>query len=255
MSLQKTITVASMTIEESLRKKIFYILLFLSLALVGLSSVISTFGLGSQVTIIKDLSLSGIGFFGILFTISLLLNLVPGEIEQRTIYPLLSQPVTRADYLWGKFLGIFFLISVNLMVLGLELTLVLLPYEPFNLKVIEAVFLIIIQCGILGAMIILFSLMCSYPLTISITLFLFIVGSLNSNYVGYLLKEVPRILTKFVILIKLILPKFDTFNIKNAVVHNHDLAQGYFLMTVVYGVLYIIATMMLAQLVFDKKDL
>jgi Cu-processing system permease protein len=255
VNIRKTLTVASMTIEESLRKKIFYILLFLSLALVGLSSVINTFGLGAQVTIIKDLSLSGISFFGILFTISLLLNLVPGEIEQRTIYPLLSQPITRADYLWGKFLGTFFLISVNMMVLAFELTLVLLPYEPFNFKVLEAVFLLIIQCGIMGAMIILFSLMCSYPLTLSIALFLYIVGGLNSNYVAYLFKEVPHLLTKFIMLIKLILPKFDIFIIKNAVVHNHELAPGYFLMTVVYGVLYIIATMMVAQLVFEKKDL
>ncbi len=256
MNIRRTLTIASMTIEENLRKRILYILLFLSVVLVAASSMISTFSLGAQVTIIKDLSLSGIGIFGLLFTISLLLNAVPGEIEHRTIYPLLAQPITRADYLWGKFLGTMALVTVNLFVLALELLVVLYPYERFiDFAIIPAVFLIAVQCGIVGAMIIFFSLLVSYPLTISITLFLFIVGGLSTDYIAFLFKEIPKIMAKMVLLIKLLLPKFDFFIVKNAVVHNHAVPAAFVSTTALYGIVYIIAIMLLSEMIFERRDL
>jgi Cu-processing system permease protein len=256
VNLKRTLAIASMTVEENLRKRILYILLFLSLLLVGSSSLINTFSLGSQVTIIKDLSISGIGFFGLLFTISLFLNAIPGEIEQRTIYPLLAQPITRADYLWGKFLGIFFIVAVNLLVLGGELMIVLLRFDHvLNYQILEAVMLIIVQCGIVGAIIVFFSLFVSYPLTLSVSLFIFIVGNLSTSYVAYLHGQAPRYLALTVTAIKLILPKFDLFNIKNAVVHGHAVAAGFIPVTCLYGVAYMVTIMMLATIVFERKDL
>jgi len=209
-----------------------------------------------QVTIIKDLSLSGISFFGLLFTISLFLNVVPGEIEQRTIYPLLSQPITRADYLWGKFLGVFFIVAVNLLVLGLELMILLFPHEGhLNFSILQAIVLIIMECGIIGAIIILFSLFVSYPLTLSVSLFIYIVGNLSSSYMGYLFKKMPGFFPLAVVTLKLILPKLDLFNIKNAVVHSHAIDACYVPTACFYGAAYIIAIMVLATVVFEKKDI
>lgn len=256
MNIKRTLIIASMTVEENLRKRIQYILLFLSVVLVAASAMLNTFSLGAQVTIIKDLSLSGIGLFGLLFTISLLLNAVPGEIEHRTIYPLLAQPITKADYLWGKFLGTMALVTVNLLVLALELMLVLYPYEhAIDFAILPAVLLIAVQCGIVGAMVIFFSLLVSYPLTISIVLFLFIVGGLSTDYIGLLFKETPKLLAKMVLLIKLILPKFDFFIIKNAVVHNHAVSANFVWWTVIYGFVYIAAIMLVSEIVFERRDL
>lgn len=256
MNLRRTLNIASMTIEENIRKRIIYILLFFSLILVGTSSVLNTFNLGTQVAIVKDLSISGIGFFGILFTISLFLNMIPGEIEHRTIYPMLAQPITRADYLWGKFLGIFSIVSIYLLVLGFELMIVLYPLEHFwNLNILKALAMIIIQCGIIGATIILFSLITSYPLTLTIVSFIYIVGNLSTYYTAFLFRNYPRPLAVFVGLIKLILPKFDVFDIKNAIVHEHPITIEYIVTAAIYGILYLIAIMVLAEIIFERKDL
>jgi len=256
VNLKRTLAIASMTVEESIRKRILYILLFLSLILIGSSSLINSFSLGAQVAIIKDLSITGISFFGLLFTISLFLTLIPGEIDQRTIYPLLSQPVTRADYLWGKFLGIFFIVALNLLVLGLELMILLYPHEEqVNFSILQAVLLIIVECGIIGAIIILFSLFVSYPLTLSVTLFIYIVGNLSSGYMAYLFQKMPGPIPAAVLTLQRIIPAFDLFNIKNAVVHGHEVASYYVLTTCLYGAAYVIAVMMIATIVFEKKDI
>jgi ABC-type transport system involved in multi-copper enzyme maturation permease subunit len=245
-----------MTIEENIRKRIIYILLFISILLVGTSSMLNTFQLGAQVAIVKDLSLTGIAFFGLLFTISLFLNLVPGEIEHRTIYPMLSQPITRAEYLWGKFLGILTIVAVYLMALGLELIIVLYRLEhTWNFEILKAVLMIIMQCGIIGATIILFSLITSYPLTLTIVSFVYFVGNISYNYITYLRDNYPRFLALFVGLIKLVLPKFDVFDIKDAIVHVHPVSTEFLISAFIYGILYTIVLMVLAEIIFERKDL
>ena len=255
-TIRKTLVLARLAIEENIRKKILYILLFVSVIMIAFSSSMTSFNLGAQVTIMKDICLSGIGLFGIVFTLSLFLNVIPKEIETKTIYPFLAQPVTRGTYLTGKFLGIFILIAANMLFLGLELMVVLKMYEPiWNFGVLQVVALNILQCGVLGAIMLLFSLISSYPLALTITIFLYIVGGISSPYIAYISGSIPAPVIKSLLAIKLILPKFDIFNIKDAVVHDHTLLPGYFLAAIIYGIAYILIIQLFSIMIFEKKDL
>ncbi len=255
-NIRKTAVIAMLTIEENVRKKILYILLFISFMLVGFSASMTSFNLGAQLEIIKDISLSGIALFGIIFTLSLFLNVIPKEIETKTIYPFLAQPVTRGVYITGKFLGIFLIIAANMLILGAELMVVLKAYEGiWNMGVMQAVFLYILQCGILGAMMLLLSLVSSYPLALSTTIFLYIVGGISSPYLAYLGSKLPESMIKTIIAIKLILPKFDAFNIKDSIVHSTPILDGYFFASTIYGIAYILVVLTLTMIIFEKKDL
>ncbi len=255
-NIKQALTIAKLTIEENIRKKILYILLFLSFALIAFSASFSAFDLGAQVTIMKDISLSGIALFGIVLTLSLFLNVIPKEIETKTIYPFITQPITRGTYLTGKYIGLMTIISVNIFILGLELMGVMKIYsDNWNVMIINDVILNILQCGIIGGLMLLFSLFTSYPLTLSITVFLYILGGISTPYIQYLQGKLPKILLDFVVLIKLIIPKFDCFNIKDAVVHMNALPHGYFSWATLYGISYILITVIIATILFEKKDL
>ena len=56
-------------------------------------------------------------------------------------------------------------------------------------------------------------------------------------------------------LVKPFLPQFNLFHIKNAVVHDYILHPAYIPYTAIYGVLYIILVMLVAQILFRKKEL
>lgn len=255
-TLKKITVIAMLTIEENIRKKILYILLFISFILVGFSSMMTSFNLGAQASIMKDISLSGISLFGIVFTLSLFINVIPREIETKTIYPFVTQPITRAIYIIGKFLGLFLLIAVNMIILGLELMVVVKVFEGiWNFAVLQVVFLNILQCGILGALMLMLSLVASYPLALSLTIFLYILGGISTPYLSYLKDKLPASIMDFIMVMKLILPKFDVFNIKDAIVHNTNLLSGYFVTSSIYGIVYILAIVMLAIICFEKKDL
>lgn len=254
--IHKTSVLAMLTLEENIRKKILYILLFVSVALVAFSSSMTSFNLGAQTTLIRDISLSGISLFGIIFTLSLFLNVIPHEIETKTIYPFLAQPISRGNYIVGKFLGLFLLIAGYLLFLGLELIVVLHIYEhTWDWTILQPIVLNILQCGILGAIMLLFSLVSSYPLALTITLFLYIIGGVSTPYLEYLGEKFPSWSMKLIVGIKLLLPKFDIFNIKDAIVHGTPLLHGYFVHAIFYGVVFILLVLLLAIMIFDHKDL
>ena len=75
--------------------------------------------------IIKDIGLAAMDLFGTLIAIFIGVGLVSKEIERRSLYPLLAKPLTRDEFLLGKFAGLAFTLLVNVAVMaaGLYLTL------------------------------------------------------------------------------------------------------------------------------------
>ena len=56
--------------------------------------------------ILQDVGLAAIRFFGAAIAIFMGVGLIHREVERRTIYTILSKPVTRARFLAGKYLGL-----------------------------------------------------------------------------------------------------------------------------------------------------
>ncbi|MBI2251319.1 MAG: ABC transporter permease subunit [Armatimonadetes bacterium] len=257
MNLLNILRVASITAEKSLRQKILYLIFFFGLVLIALSNFLNVFGLGAQIRLIKDFSLTGINLFGLIFTIAIYLNSIPNEIEQKTIYPLLAKPLRRSEYVWGKFLGNYYLIFLNMLILAVELFLILkLNTNIYYFNVFNCIFLYFIQCGVVGAMVLAFSTRISYPLTLSLTLFAYIIGGFSSVYIQYLAAQPENQIGVFIIkIIKDIIPHFDYFNIKNSVVHDYIIEPKYLPMTAFYGITYIWLFIILAEMSLRNKDL
>ncbi len=258
MNIRHIIRIASITFEENYRKKFLYILLFLSGIIVISSYFFDPFEIGRQFPVIADVSLTALSTLGVIMTFGLFLTAIPNEIEKKTIYPLMSKPINRSDYLWGKYLGNMLMIFINLFVLGTLLFFLLRRMnEAFAFgTLINSVILTFIECGILGAIIVLFSPWMSYPVNLVLSLLFYLTGNLSSGYIQYLAAD-PR--TAFsaglVLLLKMFLPSFEFLQIKNSIVHSYIVDPNYIRGAVIYGVIYIFIIMLLADLLFQRKDL
>ena len=116
--------IAIYTYREGIRKKVLIGFLVLSLLVIFGSSFISSFLDPSSETdidlkLIKDICVAAISIFGVLITIYVSASVVPGEVENKVIYTILSKPVRRLQYLLGKFLGAQLIIIVNLLLMGI----------------------------------------------------------------------------------------------------------------------------------------
>lgn len=267
MNLRNIYLISAITFKEMIRKGLFYLVLFFSAGIILFSYYMNFFSMGSQTPIIKDFSLSSISFFSVMLTMALCVTLIPFELENKTIYPILSKPVRRYEYILGKFFGVMLLIALNLFLLGvLLITVLYLRESALNYIIFKAAILILAQCMVVGAITILFSFIVTPPVNFSLMFFIYLFGCLSNAYIGYIVGmmiiNAGGITTFFTNVtafllqaFKIILPTFAFFNIKEAVVHGYLVSGFYVFEVVVYALLYASFTLMLAYLIFENKDL
>ncbi|HOJ32302.1 MAG TPA: ABC transporter permease subunit [Candidatus Hydrogenedentes bacterium] len=121
--------IAVYTWREGMRKKTLVGFLILSLLVIFGSNFVTAFlyesggseGPTSDVDtkLIKDICITAIAIFGILITIFISASVVPTEVENKVIYTVLSKPVRRFQYLFGKFVGVQLIVLLNLCLMGI----------------------------------------------------------------------------------------------------------------------------------------
>lgn len=105
--------IAGNTFLEAVRQKLFLFLLLLAIGLVASALFFREFDFGSsELKFIADFGFGALIFFGSALTIATTAQLFFSEIENRTALTLLAKPLWRAEFVFGKFLGVFAVIGV-----------------------------------------------------------------------------------------------------------------------------------------------
>ena len=125
---ERILVISKLTVLENSRKQVFHVLLIAALAIICASTLLSFFTLGVQLKILKDLSLTSIIFCGGMLAVALASAGLPGEIEHRTLYPILARPIRRWEFIFGKYLGTLATIYSGLIVIAFAFGIILVRY-------------------------------------------------------------------------------------------------------------------------------
>jgi Cu-processing system permease protein len=90
---------------ELLRRKDLYVLALLVLVLLGAAASIDFFGVEGAAVYLRELATTLTVLFTVIITVAVVSRQVPREIERRTIVPILAKPLSRWQFLFGKYLG------------------------------------------------------------------------------------------------------------------------------------------------------
>ena len=112
--MNRICAVAHNTFRESIRDKVLYVLLFFAVTTILGSKVLGWISIGQDIKIIKDICLTAMSVFGTLIAIFVGANLVYKEIDKKTLYTLLAQPMKRYEFMLGKYIGLMAVIVVSL---------------------------------------------------------------------------------------------------------------------------------------------
>ena len=99
------LSLARAVILESLRRKDLYVVGILGFLLMVSAGTLGFFGLQGLETFAKDLATTVLGLFSTIVAVLTGSRLMPDEIRNRTLYPLLARPMSRFDLIMGKFLA------------------------------------------------------------------------------------------------------------------------------------------------------
>ncbi len=251
----KVYAIAINTFKEVIRDKIFYSLVFFALLLLGASMLLSTLTLGERSKIIEDLSLSSIEIFGVIISIFVGIGLVGKELEKKTIYIIISKPIKRWQFLLGKYLGLALVllsyISVMTACYMLELKFYLneLPWQT-----LMAVLLIYVELLTVTASAILFSTFSTPTLSASYALALYVIGHMTEDLRGLAAKTGQAGVKAVLNFVYYFLPNLEDFDIKAKTVHAIPVSAEYILMSVSYGLMYVMAILALSVLIFQRRN-
>src|SRR4029077_1304204 len=107
---------AGVVLKELCRRKDFYVLFVLTAVITLLTALVNLFNDPSIVRHLKEICLLLIWTSALIITIVTTARQIPAERENRTIFPLLAKPVSRAQVILGKFFGCWFACGIALIV-------------------------------------------------------------------------------------------------------------------------------------------
>ena len=107
--------------------------------------------------VVKDFGLAGIYIFSIIIAIFLGTSLIYKELEKKTLYVLLSKPVSAVQFIVGKYFGLFTSIALNITIMsGIYLGIVAYKGGGFDYLSLWSILLLIFEMSIFVALAILF---------------------------------------------------------------------------------------------------
>lgn len=105
MKLRAWWAIARGTILESVRRKDLWVVAILGGLIVGGAGIMGLFGIDGLQVFAKDLTATVLGLFSAILAIMTTSRQIPEEIKNRTLYPMLARPISRFDFLMGKYIG------------------------------------------------------------------------------------------------------------------------------------------------------
>lgn len=253
--MQSLVVVAGNTFRETLRDKILYNLVLFAFMLIGASVLFGTLTIGEQARIVNDLGLAAINLVAVTIGIFVGIGLVTKEIERRTIYTILARPITRVQFILGKYLGLVWILTVNVAIMfAMFLLTIWLSGNIVHGSLFQAVQLILVETLLVTAMSMFFSTFSSATLSATFTIGLYIIGHLMGDFKGIAEKSHNQ-LTEFVMTsLYYICPNLELLNIKGLAASGTLVDMGYQMTATVYGVLYACLLLTGACWVFRRRD-
>lgn len=253
--MQSLMVVAGNTFRETIRDKILYNLVLFAVLLIGASVLLGTLTIGEQARIVNDLGLAAINLVAVIIAIFVGIGLVTKEIERRTIYTILARPITRVQFILGKYLGLGFIVSVNVAIMfAMFLVTIWLSGNVIYGSLFQAVELILVETLLVMAIAMFFSTFSSSTLSATMTLGLYIIGHLTSDIKSIAEKSQNPLTESMMAALYYVCPNLEMLNVKGQAASGLLVDVGYQATATAYGLLYAGLLLTGACLIFQRRD-
>ena len=257
-SLWRITAIARNAFREAVRDRVLYNLVLFVLLLIAAAIFIGELSGGQERKVIVDLGLSAMLLFGVFIAIFVGVGLVYKEIERRTIYAVFSKPVGRGEFLVGKYLGLCLTLLVNVLVMGVGVSLALVyvsrGWDPMIPTLWPAVLLIYIELMLLTAIALLFSSFSSPALSALLTFMIFIIGHFSADLKSLAVSLGSTGARWLFTGLYYLLPNLANYSFITPAAHGRAPSAGFVLASGLYALVYIAVVLAAATLVFSRRN-
>jgi len=263
------LSLASITFKEGIRNRALFGIFIMALLAFALTMIMTSLFMRDIVRVAASLSLTTISFSGLLMIIFIGTSLLAKDIDKRTIYMVISRPLSRAEYCVGKFLGLSYLIGVSIAFLGIISSIPVIisgigydnPLAIFNWNVYFIAILFIAMKLLLIASVIIFwsAITSSSFISLILTIAVYIVGSTNEVVRGFLDQKmegmnITPLMAGVIKFAYYVFPNLSAFDLKLQAANGIPVSAEYFVWTSVYGLVYISIMVSAAALAMTRRE-
>ena len=255
-SIQRIITIARNTFREAVRDRVLYNLVLFVLLLTASAVFLGELTAGQEARTIVNLGLGAMLLFGMFIAIFVGVSLVSKEIEKRTVYAIFSKPIGRGEFIIGKYLGLCLTLLVNVLVMGIGISLALLYVGGGNLafSVWGAILLIFLELMILTAVAIFFSSFSTPALSALLTFFIFIIGHFSASLRDFADRLGSSFAKIFFNFLYFVLPNLSFYDFRTNAAHGGVPPFSILGGVTLYAVFYIGILLALTVLIFSRRN-
>ena len=281
--------IARATTKEAIRQPLFFLLLLISAAVLVVNTFMPFFTLGDDIRELKNCGLATLLISGVLLAVWTAGTSITNEIDGKTAMTLLSKPINLRQFIVGKYVGI--LQSVLWLFLPLVIMLAFFIFykvgydqressetispwfetikfagtdiswpHPTRVaavsQILPGVVLSFFQVAVLGAISVAVATRLPMVVNLVVCFAVFVVGNLTPMMVAQGKTVIQNEFVTFVArLIATVLPSLESFNIYAALARGGSVQPGYLGISLLYGAAYATATILVAFILFEDRDL
>ena len=256
MNLIRVITIANNGFKEVIRDRILYFIGFFSLLLILAQRIIPEIAAGTHEKILLDVGIGAIDILSVIIAIFVGTALINKEIEKRTLLMLIPKPISRAELILGKHLGLTAVLGVTVAIMmGIYLAMLSISNIDYpTTALITAGVYLLLQLALITAVAILFGVFTSSILATLLSFGVYLMGHFSEDLVelGKLSKNAS--IESLTTSLYLVLPNLSRLDLKNEAVYGLLPNSGELAAHATYGLLYTALLLIISMVVFAQKE-
>jgi Cu-processing system permease protein len=261
--------VALNTFREAVRNRVLYVLALFAVGLMAFSFVLGELSMHEEVRVIKDLGLFGVSVVGVVIALFLGVNLLSKELDRKTVYFVIPKPLRRWEFLLGKYVGQVLTLAVLVGLMAAILAVfVAVQGGSHGVVMVRAEVLVLVELALLTAVAMLFSSFSSPYLSAMLTAAVWVIGRNRAELLAFATgkKLTGTALGTVLELVADVVPDFHALWVSGTrlgddpaapvvSVHESFVSWGYVAEASAYGLLYAAVCLVLAMIIFARRDL
>ncbi|WP_295613624.1 ABC transporter permease subunit [Chamaesiphon sp. GL140_3_metabinner_50] len=256
MSLIRIWAVASNVFREVMRDRIFLTIGFYAVLMLAASRLLPEVSGAAQNKILTDFGTASSSLLGVVVTIFVGTSLINKEIEKRTVFTIVTKPISSIEFILGKHLGLSAVLAIVVagmtVIYLLVLSLTHIEYQLFPL-LLTSLFLFIELC-LIAAAALLFGVFTSSILAILLTFSLYLVGHLSEGMVKLAGVTKNPGFQQFTDNLYLVLPDLSRLDLKNDAVYGVLPQTDVLWLNAGYALVYTAALLLMTTVIFSRRQ-
>ncbi len=258
MNFNRVFVLATNVFREVVRDRILYIVCFYTIVLGIAIRLLPDFAAATEDKMFLDFGLAAMSILGLIVAIFVGTGLINKEIEKRTVLVLIAKPVSRSEFITGKYLGLLMVLAVLIAAMTV-IYLIFLQIGHISypmVSILVSTIFLFFQLSLMAAIAVTLGVFTSSILATALTFAVYLAGNITQDLLQLgRLSQNPGI-ERITQALYLVLPDLSRLDLKNDAVYGFGALPDpiTLLLNAGYGLLYTIMLLLIAIFSFSQRE-